>query len=260
MMWDWTPGERISKLPRLFRGPALIWRNLYFLPRNLRIAAQERFSLNGKAIRASLELSVEYITHAAVEGDVAEFGTMTGRTAVVLAKSLARHSQTKRLLLFDSFEGLPESQSSVDRESPHVRDGVWTPGACRGLTKKQLSTACRRYLPASRLAIYEGWFSQTLPSVPRSNRLALIHIDSDLYQSAIDVLDFCFAHQMVSRGAAIHFDDWDCNQANPELGERRAWSETVAKFDITFSDCGQYGWGCRKFLVHSYAGTQTTNP
>ena len=70
----------------------------------------------------------------------------------------------------------------------------------------------------------------------------------------MDVLDFCFSHQKVSQGAAIHFDDWDCNRADPHWGERRAWSEIVAKFEMDFSDCGQYGWGSRKFLVHSYRG------
>jgi hypothetical protein len=60
---------------------------------------------------------------------------------------------------------------------------------------------------------------------------------------------------MVSPGAVIHFDDWDCNRADPGLGERRAWSEAVSKFGIEYSDCGQYGWGSRKVIVHSYRPT-----
>ena len=173
MIWDWTPGERISKLPKSLQWPALIWRNLYFFPQNLRNTARQHSSPSANEICRSLTLSVEYISQAAVEGDVAEFGTMTGRTATILAKALSRYSSSKQLLLFDSFRGLPETQSPVDREAPHVREGVWSPGSCRGLTKKQLAARCRKYLPVSRLHIYEGWFSKTLPAHSRSNPIGL---------------------------------------------------------------------------------------
>jgi hypothetical protein len=248
------PGKRISKLPRFLRFPALIWRNIYFLPHNLTNHLRRQDSQNAEEIRKSLTLSVHYIYGAAVCGDVGEFGTMTGRSAAYLAKALSQYDDLRRLLLFDSFEGLPEAQSPVDRSSLHVRAGIWSAGTCRGVTREELLRLCRRYLPDSRIMIYGGWFSETLRVVSDDTRFAMLHIDSDLYQSARDVLEHCFAHRMVSRGAAIHFDDWDCNRADPNCGERRAWSETVEKFSILYSDCGQYGWGARKFIIHSYCG------
>ncbi|MBI2480931.1 MAG: class I SAM-dependent methyltransferase [Planctomycetia bacterium] len=259
MIFDWTPGERISKLPKLLWWPALIWRNIYFLPHNVKHHIKQRESLAAAEIRKSLALSVTYIHGAGVLGEVAEFGTMTGRTATALAQAVAEYDGAKRLLLFDSFEGLPATQSVIDASSPHVRSGVWSCGTCRGVTSKQLLAMCRKYLPGSHIDIYDGWFSATLPTVPADTRFALLHIDSDLYQSAIDVLDYCFAHRMVSRGAAIHFDDWDCNQADPRYGERKAWAEIVDKFAVEFSDCGQYGWSARKFIVHSYRGMETND-
>lgn len=260
MAFNWTPGERISKLPKLLWLPALICRNVYFLPQSVQDYFKQRESLVGAEIRKSLTLSVTYIHGAGVDGDVAEFGTMTGRTATALARALNQYDGSKRLLLFDSFEGLPAAESVVDRVSPHVRSGVWSGGTCQGVSSEQLRVMCRKHLPDSQISIHEGWFSDSLPAVPKDTRLALLHIDSDLYQSAMDVLNHCFACRMVSRGAAIHFDDWDCNQADPRYGERKAWAEIVDKFAVEFSDCGQYGWGCRKFIIHSYRGIESDDP
>ena len=257
MIFDWTPGERISKLPKLLQLPALVWRNLYFFRHNAKNHFRQRETLSDVAIRNSLALSVEYIHGARVQGEVAEFGTMTGKTATALAQSIARYDGSKKLLLFDSFEGLPESQSDIDKSSPHVRSGVWSRGTCQGITSEQLRSMCCKHLPNHRVHVYAGWFSDTLPTVPADTKLALLHIDSDLYQSAVDVLRYCFAHRVVSRGASIHFDDWDCNQADPRYGERRAWSEMVEEFAVEFSDGGPYGWGARKFIVHSYHGLES---
>lgn len=256
MLFDWTPGKRTSRLPRFLRFPALLLRNLRDLPHNWRVRRRVWYSRNARAVSEALALSVEYICSAGVTGDVAEFGTMTGKTAVDLARALAAFDDSRTLLLFDSFEGLPAAEASADVEAPHVQAGTWSAGTCRGVTSRQLLRMCRRYLAESRIRIREGWFSETLPALEPQTRLALLHVDSDLYQSARDVLEHCFGGGVISPGAAVHFDDWDCNRADPRFGERRAWAEAVDRFAVEFSDCGQYGWGGRKFLVHAYRGVQ----
>ena len=61
-----------------------------------------------------------------------------------------------------------------------------------------------------------------------------------------------FEKNMISPGALILFDDWNCNAASPEFGERRAWAELVDRFGINFSVAGDYGFGGHKVFVHSY--------
>ena len=102
------------------------------------------------------------------------------------------------------------------------------------------------------MRIYEGWFSKTISKFPAGTRLGLLHVDCDLYESAKDVLDYVFSRQMVAEGAINLFDDWNCNRAEPGCGERRAWSEAVARFSVDYSPGGPYGWGGTKFIVHSY--------
>jgi hypothetical protein len=84
----------------------------------------------------------------------------------------------------------------------------------------------------------------------------MVHLDCDLYQSAIEVLEYCFSNNMFSDGAIIFFDDWNCNRASPSYGERKAWAEVVDKFSVEFSDGGDYSWGGHKFIVHSYNSEQ----
>ncbi len=85
-----------------------------------------------------LSEGVYYVFGMGVEGDIAEFGTMSGRTAVALAASLNYCNNTlsdsdllhgfkepRKLWLFDSFEGLPQARTNVDQSSPHVASGIW---------------------------------------------------------------------------------------------------------------------------------------
>ena len=89
---------------------------------------------------ALLTMGVEYAYASAVPGHVAEFGTMSGATLTTLANAMRGEDQRYRLseqrhgigerslYLFDSFEGLPQTNNPVDAASPHVATSVWGPG------------------------------------------------------------------------------------------------------------------------------------
>ena len=71
-----------------------------------------------------LILGVGYVSVAEVEGDIAEFGTMSGETARIIATAMVSFSGKsknlpKRLYLFDSFVGLPITESF-----PTIRIGL----------------------------------------------------------------------------------------------------------------------------------------
>ena len=209
----------------------------------------------------SLVNGVKYVFNMGVTGDVAEFGTMTGKTAVALAVAVNRLNTvfrldprgTKKVWFFDSFEGLPEARFDVDKNSQHVTAGTWAKGKCRGLNEISFRQLLSKYLNVRELNVVKGWFKDTVPAIPGNQKFSMLHIDGDLYESAIDVLDSLFQRRMISNGAIIFFDDWNCNAADPALGERRAWREVCEKYKITFSDEGAYGDACHKFIVHDYS-------
>ena len=211
--------------------------------------------------KKALALGVMYVCGADVEGDIAEFGTKAGKTSKIIASSLSNiaklypyidSAKSKKLHLFDSFQGLPDSTAQPDIESPHVKTGIWGPGACKGSSKQQVLDICKRYLPESRIEIYEGWFKDTISQLPGNIKFSMMHVDSDLYQSAIDVLDTCFARGFVQEGTIIFFDDWNCNRASPKFGERRAWLEIQQKYAVDFSELGSHSTGGYRIIVHSY--------
>ena len=122
------------------------------------------------------------------------------------------------------------------------------------MSAAELGGRVARILPEDRFSIHPGWFTDTLPGLSASQRFAVLHVDSDLYASACDVLSGVFGRGLAAEGCLVLFDDWNANRARRDLGERRAWAEAVDRYGIEFSDEGPYGFACRKFIVHDYAG------
>ncbi len=213
-----------------------------------------------KEIAKTLTLSVTYINMSDVKGDVAEFGTMSGFSARIIANAMMYDLQRqpsypfRRLRMFDSFEGLPEITSEVDKSCTHVLSGAWSKGGCLVLSAEELRERVTKILPPERVEITKGWFSDTVKALPDDTRFAMIHFDGDLYQSMIDALTPCFERGFVSRGMVLCLDDWNCNQADPAFGERKAWAELVERFGIVASHCGDYAEAGTKFIIHSYHG------
>jgi hypothetical protein len=197
---------------------------------------------------------VQYIIGADVPGDIVEFGTATGYTASVFARTLAefRRGDGRRLWLFDSFEGLPDASAEADRLSPHVHSGVWGAGTCRGLSALELRRQVSQFLAQNRILVHAGWFAETAPSIPAEARFAVIHVDGDLYQSAMDCLTPLLRRHQISEGAVVIFDDWNCNRADDRFGERRAWRELTEAFNLRFEDFGHWSWAGKSFILHSY--------
>jgi len=221
---------------------------------------EEALLLAQREIAKALTLSVTYINMSDVKGDIAEFGTMSGFSASVIANAMMYDLQRqpsypfRKLHMLDSFEGLPEITSAVDKTAPHVISGAWSKGGCRVLSAADLEKRITKIIPKERIRIYEGWFSDTVQNLPDDTRLAMIHFDGDLYQSMMDALVPCFERSFVSRGMMLVLDDWNCNQANPSYGERKAWAELVDKFEIVASHCGDYAEAGTRFIIHNYRG------
>lgn len=139
---------------------------------------------------------LEEVVRGGVEGDVAELGCNTGLTAVVLQGTLDALGSTKRLHVFDSFEGLPERAAEDGATS-------YEPGGCKA-SPEQLIGHFRRF--ARRLpVIHPGWFSQTLPGELPA-RLAFVHLDADFYTSTIEGLRAIYPR--LAPGAAVVLHDY----------------------------------------------------
>jgi hypothetical protein len=116
---------------------------------------------------------------------------------------------------FDSFEGLPEA---------------WTLGAKAG------AFSIGGNLPPVRgnVRLTKGFFEQTLPGFVaqhRSEKIALLHVDCDLYSSTVTILEQ--VGDMLVPGTIIIFDEL-INYHGWEEGEFKAFTEFVAARKLAF--------------------------
>jgi O-methyltransferase len=218
------------------------------------------FVIHLKEAMRACAFAVMYAYEAEVEGDVVEFGTMSGNTAKEMAGSMkiaeacaspqwwAKHPKMKRLHLFDSFEGFPNDERDAD--APHVQSSIWRPGNCKGLSQTELVERVIRdtKFPIERVKVHAGWFKDTVKDF--GGRVSVVNIDCDLYSSTMDALLPLFNRNQISDGCAVLFDDFNCNRASPSHGQRKAWGELKHKFGLQVSDEGSYGIFGRKFIVH----------
>ncbi len=200
----------------------------------------------------------EYIRGARVIGDVFEFGTFRGYTARLMAQLMAELDAPGSLYLFDSFAGLPESRSPVDRNSYEIAVNMrWRPGnmGVEPDMHERVHAAVTAILPLDRVHVIKGFFEETVgPFVPRT-QAALVHVDCDLYESARLVLDEMFTKELVQDGMLLVMDDFNCNRASPYMGERRALADVFGKQDRFWtSPWFSYGWHAQVFFVHDRMG------
>ena len=189
-----------------------------------------------------------------IKGDIVEFGTLKGFTAIVLAKLMKKHKTNNSIHLFDSFEGFPKITSSVDLNSYEVKDyKVWSSGAMAlnpdipVLIKKKLQAI----IPERHIHIHKGFFSSTFLKNTLITKPSIVHIDCDLYQSAKEVLSKLFQFDLVQDGMIILFDDYNCGRANPKFGERRALREVMDEnTGYSYSLFYYYGWHGAAIILH----------
>jgi len=183
--------------------------------------------------------AIQYINWECVDGDILEFGVSVGKSLALLAQmyrenlALWQYKEKeclgRRIAGFDSFTGLPPG------EHPHPR---WKAGSfgTNYLYGHPSLAYNEQITPSSILRLFDacglprpdlesGLFADAIPRVipNKYTKAALVHIDSDLYESAKSVLEG--VAPILSDGALVCFDDWFMYRGDPQQGEARALAE-----------------------------------
>jgi len=137
-----------------------------------------------------------------IKGDIAEFGCYKGVSSCSL--SIVAKVTGRRLLVFDSFEGLPKPETIV--HNLHGKSVVpYRKGDFRG-SLVEVKQNIQQFGKASVVDYIPGFFSESLPK-RENDCYALIFEDADLPESVMDVLSF--AYPKLSKGGGIFF----CHEA-----------------------------------------------
>jgi len=170
---------------------------------------------NGHLLRA--------LRSTTTSGHVMEFGVWQGKTIT----NISRYFSTQTVWGFDSFVGLPESWfTKSSQQGPSHPAGKFSLGG---------------HLPTSmpNVKLVAGWFSDTVPTwlEQNSGNISFLHIDSDLYSSALTVLTLL--NDRIVPGTVIVFDEmypW-ANYDHYDLweqGEFKALGEWVSTHNREF--------------------------
>jgi len=193
---------------------------------------------------------LECMKHIKNDGLWLEFGVYRGRSICTFADN----NNGKMVYGFDSFEGLPEFWDNDNPLGVYSLDGLVPEGAIvgnnddnPGMYSKE-PTRTKRPWP-SNVSLIKGWFSDTLPGflTEHTDKVAFLHIDSDIYSSCKCVLDLL--EERIVPGTIIAFDEI-IDYPEFRKHEIKAFAEFLLKNNHLDYDCllyqglGQYSQSC----------------
>ena len=216
------------------------------MPRSLRAASEfdldkrlrgkdfpsEAHTMIGWQRLENIQAVIEDILERDVPGDLIETGVWRGGSTIFMRGVLKAHGVTDRTVwVADSFEGPPKpGQEGMDRSFSSSEQGdawkrvirsqplavmVMAAHLRRGTSYDEVREHFRRYgLLDDQVQFLRGWFHDTLPTAP-IERLALLRLDGDLYDSTYQALESLYPK--LSVGGFTIVDDYvsfsECRRA-----------------------------------------------
>ncbi len=144
----------------------------------IRIESAWRGEMANVEARMNLFHFLSQVIAYGVPGDVVEVGCNSGESSVILQKTIQGLDPSRRLHVFDSFRGVPQT-STQDKN-------VYKTGAMSASEKRFRSNFESVGLPMP--FVHAGWFEETLPS-QLPDKIAFAFIDGDLYESSLSALN-----------------------------------------------------------------------
>lgn len=182
---------------------------------------------------AHLERCVTDVLTDRVPGDLLEAGVWRGGASILMRGVLEVYGDQERAVwVADSFRGLP--RPSIRELRGDIGDVYWTFGQL-AVSQQEVRANFERYgLLDERVVFLEGWFSETLPGAP-VDRLALLRIDADMYDSTRDALHALYPKLCV--GGYVVIDDYGavpaCRKAVDEFREEQRIRAPIEWIDWT---------------------------
>lgn len=192
----------------------------------------EAETMVGLARLANLRSCIEAILADDVPGDILEAGVWRGGASIFMRGVLAAHGVDDRTLwLADSFEGLPPPDVANFPQDSKLALHTFNYLA---VSQEQVQSNFEKYdlYDERQVRFLKGWFKDTMPSAP-IDRLALLRLDGDMYESTIQVLEGLY--DKVSPGGFVVVDDYssfpECKQATDDFRRDRNINDPIEKID-----------------------------
>jgi O-methyltransferase len=185
------------------------------------------YTLTGKLRMYALFQAVEYIVKSNINGSFVECGVWRGGSAMLTALTLIKHQNNERkLYLYDTFEGMSAptdfdrdfkgrmAKKILDRNRLTTAPNAWCYADLNDVIKNMNST---RY-PFGHIYFIKGKVEETIPQSLPETPIALLHLDTDWYESTKHELNYLFP-LLVPNGVIIidDYGHWEgCRKAVDE--------------------------------------------
>jgi hypothetical protein len=164
------------------------------------------YTMTGNQRQWTLLKALHYVEANGIDGDIVECGVWRGGNMMMLAEASA--SSDRKLWLYDTFEGMPEAstydvntlgQSGEDRRNA---DSEWCLASL-----PEVESNFRRYgLLSDRLVFRKGMVEDTLKNEPLPERIAILRLDTDFYESTQIELELLYP--LLTPGGVLIIDDY----------------------------------------------------
>ena len=208
------------------------WRSIRFLfDRSLPLSFLTRWALIERFIRINQTVDCPHTTDEMLEvssailrlaqstpGVVIEAGAYQGGSTAKI--SLCALLAGRKLIVFDSFEGIPEnSEVQSTAGCPTI---VFKPGSYAG-SLEQVKDIIGSYGSLAVCEFVKGWFSDTMPKFDRP--IATGYLDVDLVSSTSDCLTHLYPHLIP--GGTLFSQDGHLNKVIELLDDDDFWATKV---------------------------------
>lgn len=161
-------------------------------------------SMIGKKRMDNIQFCVEEIIKNNIPGDLIETGVWRGGAVIFMCAMLKAYGEKDRIVwAADSFEGLPQPDTinyPADSNDKHYTIDFLK------VSLEQVIANFKAYgLLDSQVRFLKGFFKDTMPNNP-IQKLALLRLDGDMYESTIQVLENLY--DKLSIGGYVIIDDY----------------------------------------------------
>lgn len=180
---------------------------------------------------ANLRALVESVIGNSVPGDLIETGVWRGGACILMRAVLAAYRVTdRRVWVADSFKGMP---SPDIKRFPDDNGLIFHRYSKLTVSIKEVRRNFKKYgLLDDQVVFLKGWFKDTLPAAP-IERLALIRLDGDMYESTLTPLNALY--DKLSVGGYVIVDDYHvvkpCKKAVHDFCRSRGFSPQIEEID-----------------------------
>jgi len=167
-----------------------------------------------------------------IDGDVCEFGVAQGITSQLIANEIS-NDKSKKLHLFDSFEGLPKPTTN-----DILKDDIFNLGSIEAYTGKMsepeelvLKRLNDIEFPKIRFSIHKGFIENLIISKTQfPKRVSFAYVDFDFYEPIKLILDFL--DNVTKKGAIIMVDDYDFFSTGVKIAVDEFFQQKESKYEL----------------------------